>query len=191
MSDPAYSVRERRMVYGTDLFSVFADTLVDEHEDVIAPNYLVVAPKERTKEGVTGVVVVPYLEGKIGLVRVFRHAVSRSGWEVPRGFIEEGETLVLAALRELEEETGLACKPESMIDMGSVAPDPGILDARLQCFLAKGCVFSGKALENEFGHHGFHMFTASEIEQLILDGYVQDSVSLAVYFMAQSNMYST
>ncbi len=176
-----YTVRERRNIFATRLFSVFADMLVNEADEVIAPNYLVVAPKSRTAEGITGIVVVPFVEDKVGLVRVFRHAVGQSGWEVPRGFVDEGETPAEAALRELEEEAGLSCGIENLVDIGCVAPDPGILDARIQCFAVNNCSLSGKVSENEFGHYDFRLFTLQETKQLIQNGEIQDSVSLAAY----------
>lgn len=177
----AYTVRERRTVCETRLFSVYADTLVDGAGDVIAPDYLVVAPRNRTREGVTGIVVLPFVGDKLGLVHVFRHAVNQSGWEVPRGFIDEGETPDVAALRELEEEAGLSCARENLVDTGCIAPDPGILDARIQCFAAMDCALTVKEREGEFGHREFRLFTAPEVEQLIRSGELQDSVSLVAY----------
>jgi len=178
----AYTMRERRTVCETKLFSVYTDELLNEAGDVIAPDYLVVAPKNRTQDGITGIVVVPFVEDKVGLVRVFRHAVGQSGWEVPRGFIDAGETPEVAALRELEEEAGLSCSRKNLVDIGYVAPDPGILDARIQCFAAMDCTLSGKEREGEFGHREFRLFAAHEVEELIRNGNIQDSVSLAAYY---------
>jgi len=67
------------------------------------------------------------------------------------------------------------------VDIGCVAPDPGILDARIQCFAANNCSLSGKVSENEFGHYDFRLFTLQETKQLIQNGEIQDSVSLAAY----------
>jgi ADP-ribose pyrophosphatase YjhB (NUDIX family) len=41
-------------------------------------------------------------------------------WGLPGGFIEMGETISEAVVREVEEETGLRCKPIRIIDSQSV-----------------------------------------------------------------------
>lgn len=39
-------------------------------------------------------------------------------WDIPKGHVEEGETHVQTALRELKEETGLILKPDDLYDCG-------------------------------------------------------------------------
>ena len=45
-------------------------------------------------------------EGAIRLINAYRHAIDQYVLELPSGFIEEGETVSLGAVRELAEETG-------------------------------------------------------------------------------------
>ena len=66
---------------------------------------------ETTREVVChpgSVVVVPHLpDGRLILVRQYRHAVQESLWELVAGGMERGETPRQSARRELLEETGL------------------------------------------------------------------------------------
>ena len=46
------------------------------------------------------------------------HATRSPRWDIPKGVAEPGETLPVAAARELLEETGLTVPPEELIDLG-------------------------------------------------------------------------
>ena len=46
------------------------------------------------------------------------HATRSPRWDIPKGIVEPGETLPVAAVRELLEETGLAIAPEELTDLG-------------------------------------------------------------------------
>lgn len=52
------------------------------------------------------VAIVPITEEGVILERQYRHAVGKTIWEIPAGTLEEGESSLDAAARELEEETG-------------------------------------------------------------------------------------
>ena len=49
--------------------------------------------------------IVPYIEGDHGFK--FLLVKNSLGWEFPKGLVENGETNLSAAMRELKEETGL------------------------------------------------------------------------------------
>ena len=46
------------------------------------------------------------------------HATRSPRWDIPKGVAEPGETLPVAAARELLEETGLTVNPEALADLG-------------------------------------------------------------------------
>jgi 8-oxo-dGTP pyrophosphatase MutT (NUDIX family) len=46
------------------------------------------------------------------------HATRSPRWDIPKGVAEPGETLRVAAARELLEETGLAIAPDELTDLG-------------------------------------------------------------------------
>jgi ADP-ribose pyrophosphatase len=134
----AVELVERRLVFRNSKFEVFSDHIRDPSGREVR-DYLVVAPLEKAPAGVTGVAVLPIQEGAAVLLRMFRHPPRRPVLEVPRGFIDAGETPAVAAARELREETGLLCRPEEMIPLGYCFPEAGILAARVALFAAPDC----------------------------------------------------
>lgn len=75
-------------------------------------------------------------DGTVTLVRQYRHAVGRELLEIPAGRLEPGEVAEAAALRELEEETGLRAK--ELRSLGSFFPAPGFCSEELHLFVATG-----------------------------------------------------
>jgi 8-oxo-dGTP pyrophosphatase MutT (NUDIX family) len=178
---------KRRLACENSRFSVYFDDLTRGGEPY-AQDYLVVAPKQVAGNLVTGVAILPVCEGKIGLLKVYRHAVQNDSWEIPRGFVEEGESDVTSALRELEEETGLACEASQIKSLGYVTPDAGILAARVHIYAALRCMRTKPYVPLEFGHQEFRLFSRDEIETLIARSEIQDPCTLiARYKFVQTN----
>jgi ADP-ribose pyrophosphatase len=75
-------------------------------------------------------------EGRMVLVRQYRHSLRRSMLEVPAGRLEAGELPLVAAERELEEETGLRARDWRLLCV--FAPAPGFCSERIHLFLASG-----------------------------------------------------
>ncbi|MGA3398458.1 MAG: NUDIX domain-containing protein [Acetobacteraceae bacterium] len=53
------------------------------------------------------------------------HATHSPRWDIPKGIAEQGESFVAAAVRELEEETGLVVPADALRDLGVHAYRPG------------------------------------------------------------------
>jgi ADP-ribose pyrophosphatase len=82
-------------------------------------------------------VVIPILDdGRVVMIRQFRHSVGRDLWELPAGNVDDGESVEAAAFRECEEETGLA--PGRVEQLGSLFPAPGYSDEEMFFFRASG-----------------------------------------------------
>ena len=76
--------------------------------------------------------------GEILFARIYRHGAVQTLLETPGGLIDEGESPMAAARRELLEETGCDCAEMQLIGSGS--PDPARLSCKAYYFLATGCV---------------------------------------------------
>lgn len=60
-----------------------------------------------------------------GSALLLGHATGSPRWDIPKGLAEPGEDFRSAALRELQEETGLSVAPESLRDLGVHSYMPG------------------------------------------------------------------
>jgi ADP-ribose pyrophosphatase len=70
------------------------------------------------------------------MVRQYRHGSSSVTLEFPAGIVEPGEMPEISAARELLEETGF--RAESLIQLGSVSPNPAFMNNTVTTFLADG-----------------------------------------------------
>ena len=86
--------------------------------------------------------VVPFLSGPMGdepqvlLLRQYRYAAGGYLYEIPAGRLDEGETPMQCAVRELKEETG--CSADHIEPMTSILTTPGFTDEVIHLFMATG-----------------------------------------------------
>lgn len=85
-------------------------------------------------------------DGRIVVIRTFRHGVRGWGYEIPKGGIEEGETPEDAAARELAEETGFTA--ERLIYIDEYADSPAVFTGKMTYYLAVGC-FKSSDIKSE------------------------------------------
>lgn len=79
--------------------------------------------------------VLPVYQGKIALIRQYRHSVNQWLLELPCGQIEDGESPATGAVRELKEETGLSV--ETLIPLGLSYMRAGVSTGRAYLYLAE------------------------------------------------------
>ena len=162
-----YRTLGRQLVCSNSRFDVFFDA-VELPDGKLLPDYLTVRPRVQDPQGISGVFVLPEVDGKIGLMKAFRHQFACDIWQAPGGFIEPGERIAAAAVRELLEETGLNCEPATLIPLGSLCTDAGLVEGRVAIFLAR-CKASrnGAAASEEIGTGELQFFSPEELERLL------------------------
>lgn len=170
----------RRPIWENQVFRLFADDLIAEGHDPVN-GYLVVAPKNRSNNLVSGIGVLPIVDGLIGLISIYRHPVGQVVWEIPRGFVDQGETPEVAATRELFEETGLKCAETDLAPLGSLLPEAGVLAGRIQLFAATNSVASPDFVPEELGFRAFKLFKRSEVDLMIAAREIEDPCTLVSY----------
>jgi 8-oxo-dGTP pyrophosphatase MutT (NUDIX family) len=166
-------LKQRRTVFENSRFFVHADHIADETGREV-PDYLVVAPRVQTDALITGVTVLPVHEGRVVLIRTFRHAVRSPVLEAVRGFVDPSETPVQAALRELTEETGLICVPDCLVELGTCFPEASTLQARVALFAALDCTLSVRTDTSEVGLGECVSFSPEEAERLVREMSLED-----------------
>lgn len=174
------TVRGRRRVAANSKWTVCFDHLTDPRGNEVA-DYLVIEPPSVRPDGITGVCVLPMLDGRFVLLKCYRHALRSHAWEAPRGFIDAGETPAQAALRELAEETGLACAPSDLVPLGNYAPEPSTIGGRGALFGALNCRGQLRTPTDEIGLDEIRAFAPSDMATLAA-GEIEEAGTLIAYF---------
>jgi 8-oxo-dGTP pyrophosphatase MutT (NUDIX family) len=169
--------QRRRLACSNSRFDVYLDD-IETVDGQTVRDYLVVEPRVRGANLVTGVGILPIHGQKTGLLRIYRHAIREFCWEIPRGFVDPGEEDVVSARRELLEETGLDCDGDELVSLGYVTPEAGILSARVHLFAARNCFSTKPFRPEEFGHREFHMLDTQRLEAMIVASEIQDPCTL-------------
>lgn len=122
-------------------------------------------------------------EPRILLERQYRHAAQSMMWELPAGRIDDGETALTAAKRELLEETGYTARQWKRIL--HFYASPGFLDETMTIYLAQG-LQAGKAQPEADERIATRFFTLSEAKRMALHGRIRDAKTISgILWLAQ------
>lgn len=88
-------------------------------------------------DSVDWVNIVPLTDdGRVVMVRQYRHGLGELTLEIPGGMIDPGESPAEAAARELLEETGF--RATEVVPIGTTSPNPALFGNRVHSFLGRG-----------------------------------------------------
>lgn len=123
------------------------------------------------------VVVLPlFPDGRILLIRQYRHAVGAFLWELVAGRAEPGEAPLRAARRELREETGLTAR--RFRRLLTVFPTPGFVSEWMVLYLATR-LQQGPAQPEADERISSRRFSLRQLERMIHRGTLRDGKSIA------------
>ncbi|MDQ7025338.1 MAG: NUDIX hydrolase [Anaerolineae bacterium] len=161
-----------------------------------SPYYRIRRDDIRLQDGTAGVYnvleihdsvfVVPVLDdGRIVLIRNYRHTLSEWVWEVPAGGIEDGQTPDEAARAELLEEAGGTAKELRFLLKASTMNGIGQHIAHL--YLATG-VTLGETQHETLEFINIHPMTTDEVFRLVQRGEMNDCISITALLLAQPHL---
>ena len=131
--------------------------------------------REVVHHGGSAVILPRFADGRILLIRQYRLAAGKLLWELPAGSIDEGETALQAAKRELAEETGY--RSQSWHKLLEFYPSPGFVDEKMTVFVAKRIRAEQAHLEQDERIIA-RSFTMDEALGLVQGGKIVDAKTL-------------
>jgi len=128
-----------------------------------------------------GVGILAVSAGRIALIRIFRHAMGRWLLEIPRGAVEDGDSLETTVRREVAEEIGAIVT--RMVPLGQTVSDTSLCNGLLDLYYAEiGAVGAPQLSE---GIAAVHLVTPAEFEDLLRRGEMVDGHAIAAFTQAR------
>lgn len=126
-------------------------------------------------------------DGRIYLVKAFRYPSKSWGWELPGGG-GDGENLVEASKRELEEETGILAN--NIEQLASTYVCNGLMTEKQTTCVAWDINFDGHKEQSDetFADQGF--FSLNEIKDMIASGDINDNQTITGIYLTSQWMES-
>ena len=168
-----------RKIYRGLAFSVVSDRVRE-------PGGIVVQRDVVRHSGSVVIMPVEEADSRPGvlLVRQYRYAAGRYLWELPAGRIDEGESALAAARRELLEETGYTAeKWQRPLFFYS---SPGFVDETMSLFLARG-LKRGKAQPEEDELIRKRLFPLPSLVNMVRTGSIVDGKTIAGVLWLNTN----
>lgn len=166
---------------------VYKGKIVDFYKDTMAiPNGNVVFWDHIEHQGAAAVIPV-LADGRIILVRQLRNSVEKYTWEIPAGGLNgREEPTIVAARRELEEETGFTTEEELEL-LISIHTTVAFCNEKIDIYVAKG-LKEGLQHLDEDEYLDVKAFGVDEIKEMIYSGEMTDAKTISA-IMSYSDKY--
>lgn len=160
----------RELVRNCKIFDYYQDTMAIPNGNVVKFDHI-------DHKGAAA--VIPVLDdGKIILVRQFRNSIDRHTWEIPAGGLESRqEPTIVAARRELEEETGYTTDKELEF-LITINTTPAFCNEKIDIYVATD-LKPGEQHLDEDEVVTYQAFTVAEIQEMILNGKMTDAKTIS------------
>ena len=178
MLHPWKTLKSKRLV-DDEWINLRADTCQREDGLVIEPYYVM--------ESRDFVHAIPVLaDGRIVLVRQYRHAAGIFGFEFPGGILDEDEEPLTGARRELQEECGATGGEWS--EAATFYPNPARQTNRFHCFLGQDVELNAPPAFDSNEELELHLLSVAEIDRAIAEGTFHQASHIAAFLMARPKL---
>lgn len=175
MGNPDWRILSSSYVIDTRFLRLRKDT-IELADGTVIPDYYV-----RESRGFIIVFALTH-DGRVVLVRQYKHGIGHSLLELPAGAIDPGEEPRACAIRELAEETGYTA--ESMELLRSFVTDPTNSNSIAHLFLARGARKTGEQDLDVTEKIDVSLATIDELRELVREGEIDSLPHVAaVYFV--------
>jgi len=161
----------KEVVYNNSIVSVIEQKSESNHgkNNIIleSPNWVNIIPFTKSNEVV--------------FVRQFRHGISSETLEIPGGMIDNNESPMFAAERELFEETGYAC--EKIIELGNISPNPALFNNRVFTFMGKGTYLKDANIKNQDEINEVVLIDSRDVPKLFKTGMIDHALVIAAFHL--------
>ena len=121
-------------------------------------------------------------DGRVALVKQYRHPARRELLEIPAGRIEDGESPEMCAAREIEQETGF--RAGSIEKLAEFYSTPGFCEEKLHVYLATALTPSSQALDHDELIEVVYL-TFAEALKMAECGGIEDSKTIIALLMTE------
>lgn len=175
MSDPSILPQRisRETIFTSDYMNLHIDRVRQPNGFVIERFHFVEYPRPAVGA------VVEDEQGRVVLVRVPRYTINTCTWTVPAGGVDEGEDPLLAAQREVREETGYESSEHELVY--SFYPQDGSSNKQFLVVFCKAGEQSGESDPDEISD--VRWFSQAEVEDLIDRGEMEDGFGLTALLL--------
>lgn len=176
MKDLSWKTLSSEYVFKETWFTIRRDACETTDGKIISPYYVYEFPTWVTAVALTQ-------EGKIILVRQYRHALNATNFETPGGCADDTDaSLEVAIARELLEETGY--RFEKFEEIAKISSNPSTNNNWMHIFLATG----GKLVQAQQLDHNedieVYLFSIDEVKQLLKENQIVQSMHVTALFYA-------
>jgi len=179
MSNRPWPLVESKTVFDTGLFHISCDRACSPRTGGECDFHVI--------HMVDWLLTVPFTsDGKVVLVRQYRHGSCETGLELPGGLCDlSGEQPGQGAIRELLEETGYGNAENELLLLGKLRPQPALFSNHLWVFLAKDVALKGRQTQDAGEDIDVVLMPPEQIQARIAVGEINNAMTVAALFLAQ------